>query len=50
MDKDLQGQDTRKNICVCLQEPEAVLTEYHVLAHKALTLPANHKGDALTHV
>lgn len=43
MNKPLWGQERRLS---CLQEPEVVLTIFHVLAHKALTLPDNQETDA----
>lgn len=39
-----------KNIWVLLQEPEAVLTVFHVLTHKAQILPENQEADTLGQV
>ena len=50
MKKPLWGQDRWKNIWVHLQEPEAVLIVFHVLAHKALTHPGSLEADALAWV
>lgn len=36
-----------KDIWVCLQEPEAVLTVFHIQALKALTYSGNGAVDAL---
>ena len=33
-----------------LQEPEAVLTVFHIPAHKALTPPGNQEADALAQI
>ena len=38
------------DIWVCLQEPEAILPVFHVLARKALTPPGNQEADALAWV
>lgn len=42
MNKLLWGQERRLG---CPQEPKAVLTIFHVLAHKALTPPGNQETD-----
>lgn len=42
MKKPLWDQDTWKNIWV--------LTLFHALAHKALTLPGNQEADALAQI
>ena len=47
---DLWGHDKWKDIWVHLQEPEAGLTVFHVLAYKVLTLPGNQEPDALAWV
>ena len=40
------GQNVCQDIWVHLQEPEAVLIAFHILAHEALILPGDQKGDA----
>ena len=39
-----------EDIWICLQEPEAVLTVPHVLAHKMLTAPDNQESNTLAWV
>ena len=50
MNKPFWGQDMWKDIWVHLQEPEAVLTVFHLLAYKVLTPPGNQEADALAWV
>ena len=50
MNKPLRGQNMWKNIWVHLQEPGAVLTVFHILAYKVLTLTGNREADALGRV
>lgn len=47
MNKPWWGQDIWEDIWVHLQEPKAVLTVFHILAHKAMTAPGNQEADAL---
>ena len=47
MNNPLWGQDIWKDICVHLQEPDAVFTLFHVSAHKALILPGNQETATL---
>lgn len=44
------GQDSWKDIWAHLQEPEVVLTVFHIPAHKALTPPGNQEADALAQI
>lgn len=46
INKPLWGQDIWKDICVHLQEPQAVLTVFHVSAQKTLTPPGHQELDA----
>lgn len=39
-----------KYICVSLQEPEAVITVFHVSAYKSLTPAGNQQADTLAQV
>ena len=36
-----------EDTCVRMQEPEMVLTVFHILVHKALTSPSNQEADPL---
>ena len=36
-----------EDICVHLQEPDVVLTVFHILAHNVLTSPSDQEADAL---
>ena len=47
MNKPLSGQDMWKDIWVCLKEPEAILTVFHILAYKALIPLGNKEADTL---
>lgn len=47
MSKPLCGQDVWRDVWVHRQEPEVVLTVFHILAHKALTPSANQEADTL---
>ena len=44
--KPFGGQDIWKDICVHLQEPQAVLIVFHAPAQKALTPPGHQEPDA----
>ena len=48
--KPLWGQDMWKDTWVCLQGAAAILTVFHILAYKVLTLPGNREADALGRV
>lgn len=50
MNKALQGQGMWKDSGVCLQEPEAVLTVFHILAHRVLVASSKQEADALAQV
>ena len=50
VNKPLWGQDMWKDIWVCLQEPEAVLTLFQLPAHKVLTPLGNQEVSALAQV
>lgn len=39
-----------KYICIRLQEPEAVITVFHVSSYKSLTSVGNQQADALAQV
>ena len=46
MNKPWESQDRWKDICVCLQEPEAVVIVFRVLDHNAL-IPSGHQEAQL---
>ena len=50
VNKPLWGQDRWKDIWVHLQEPESILTVFHVPAYNALTPPGNQEADTLARV
>lgn len=50
MNKPLWGQDMWKDVWVHLQKPEAVLTVFHIPAHKVLTPSDNQEPDVLAGV